>query len=261
MKKLKIISLNTWKGDGTYTKRLELMGRRLKKLRPDVLCLQESMQSADHVFDTACYLAKRLEMESFFAKARLKKRICEDQIVTCYSGLAILSSLQVLEHKIYALPGTKEDPERIAQYILLQCGEKKIVITNVHLTHLKDAKSLRLEQLRTISRFPFKKMKYDAWLLCGDFNCDWSSSELQTWRREFVQEVSDCYLSGGGGLPATTLVGSPDCRIDYILSLRSADMAEQQFQNAEIVLQRPTVSGLLPSDHYGVSVEFLLAAK
>jgi endonuclease/exonuclease/phosphatase family metal-dependent hydrolase len=51
---MRIVSLNTWKKEGDYSRRLPLMRDGLAAMAPDVVCLQECF-FADG-FDTAAWL-------------------------------------------------------------------------------------------------------------------------------------------------------------------------------------------------------------
>jgi endonuclease/exonuclease/phosphatase family metal-dependent hydrolase len=71
---IRIITINTWKGDGNYDWRMQLMAMELYNLQPDIVCLQESVRSEDYQIDTAEFLADFLGLEMVYAPARLKSR-------------------------------------------------------------------------------------------------------------------------------------------------------------------------------------------
>ena len=54
---LSLITLNTWKCDGDYPRRLTLMRRELARLDPDILALQEVFVDAESQVGTAATLA------------------------------------------------------------------------------------------------------------------------------------------------------------------------------------------------------------
>jgi len=254
---IKIITLNTWKGDGLYNERLALMAGQLKVLQPDILCLQESLQSLDTELDTASTLARHLDMQCIFTPARKKFRLCEGKELLCYSGLAILTFFEVLDQQVTSLPVDNDDPDRIAMNVLLNIQGTPWVITNLHLTHLQNREQLRLQQLQAMAESPFGHGSTKPRIICGDFNCGRESWEFKQWRSTSEYEIIDCYTSGKGELPGNTFTasdGKSKC-IDFILALRQQTSPTFFTQKAQVVVNQPAQDGLLPSDHFGVCVE------
>ena len=69
---MRIVTLNTWKNEGEYERRLDLMAVGLGDLRADVVCLQECFVGGGS--DTAARLAAALGMRAYPAPARRKLR-------------------------------------------------------------------------------------------------------------------------------------------------------------------------------------------
>ena len=65
---MRIVTLNTWKNEGDYARRLPLMRDGLAALSPDVVCLQECFVADG--FDTAAFLAAELGLHLYAAPAR-----------------------------------------------------------------------------------------------------------------------------------------------------------------------------------------------
>jgi endonuclease/exonuclease/phosphatase family metal-dependent hydrolase len=252
-----IVTCNTWKGDGAYAKRLALAAEQLAQIRPDILCLQESLKAVEKGPDTAAFLAEKLEMDAVFTPAREKVRECNGVgKIPCYSGLALLTTLPVVRQQVTSLGGAEGDPERIAQHFVLLVDGKNLVVTNLHLTHLADHDMLRLNQLAIAAGDPFNDLRIDYRLVCGDFNCSWQ--EMKPWRNSRADRVIDCYQAGNGKMPGGTLVTKPGRRIDHILCIAPSPEAAPACHNAAVVLDKSDASGLLPSDHYAVSVDLSL---
>ncbi|MGD9332471.1 MAG: endonuclease/exonuclease/phosphatase family protein, partial [Desulfobacterales bacterium] len=144
---MRIITINTWKGDGDYPRRLALLAAGLQELAPDVLCLQESLQVPHSGPDTARHLADRLQLNLAWAPSRLKKRHVTGRPRPCFSGLAILSRHPIRQHRRLALPAHRKDPERIAQWIDIAVDHHVWRVVNLHLTHIREAAALRQKQL------------------------------------------------------------------------------------------------------------------
>ena len=269
---LRLITLNSWKGDGNYSKRVELMAKGLKELQPDFVCLQESLRANNPLVDTAGYLGRELDLEVTFGPGRFKMRCIEGDRRPCYSGLAILSRFSPLTSKLTPLLSCAGDPDRTYLSAFFDWHGQPVTITNVHLTHLAKEKGLREKQLQTVligtnlfSEKAPKLGKHDRReralsFCCGDFNWEVGDADILNLQTETGVLLQDCYVKGGGSLPGYTFgfeEGSPS-RIDYIFNLSQKDDQEIIYHNAKVILARRDEDGLSPSDHLGVMVEIEL---
>lgn len=256
----RILTINTWKGDGNYEWRIQMMAQELYGLQPDIVCLQEAVRTADFKIDTAQYLADFLGMEMVYAPARLKQRTIEKAEHFCHSGLAILSASPIETHWFTAIPTCEEDPERLTLTAQLYRNEKLITITNLHLTHIAGRNALRLEQfVQTVTK-NIEATGNSYWFCCGDYNCFLDQTILDAVETKTRPvKIHDCYLDGGGKLPGETLAYSDTApgnnRIDYIFSLVRHSSNSFETRNAKIVLNNPDFEGCYPSDHFGVCVD------
>jgi endonuclease/exonuclease/phosphatase family metal-dependent hydrolase len=142
---VRIVTLNTWKNDGDYARRLPLMRDGLAAMAPDVVCLQECFVAEG--FDTAAWLAAALGLDLHAAPARGKPRRHEGRDLFSTSGLAILARGQAASAR-RTLTSHPADGERIAQILDLVVQERPLRILNLHLTHLRNASALRAMQLQ-----------------------------------------------------------------------------------------------------------------
>jgi endonuclease/exonuclease/phosphatase family metal-dependent hydrolase len=141
---VRVITLNTWKNDGDYRRRLPRMRDGLASLAPDVVCLQECFAAAG--IDTAAWLAQALGFELHAAPARAKIRRHDGRDLQSTSGLAILTRHSGVSASC-ALTSDPADGERIAQRLDLTIDGRPLRILNLHLTHLRDRATLRTMQL------------------------------------------------------------------------------------------------------------------
>ena len=257
---IRVVTINTWKGDGAYASRLAALASQLRLLAPDVVCLQEALKSSDGRFDTAGYLARSLNLQPVYAPARQKIRDVEGERIYCHSGLAVLTSLPVCGSSIARLPSAEQD-ERISLTVEMTVEGGTLVVTNVHLTHLEGADVLRRSQLIAAIEHG-QPLDYSAtWLCCGDFNCTLEEDDLRRTLRSTGWLPFDCYAAGGGEMPGITLPGGdptrPGKRIDYILGLVREEADAFPCAKSRIVLDRQDSAGCYPSDHFGVMVEII----
>lgn len=136
---MRIVTLNTWKNEGLYLRRLQLMGDGLREMAPDVVCLQECF--AAEGFDTAGGLAAELGLVAHEASARRKVRRHQGRDLDSTSGLAILARTQGVADRL-DLASHPADGERIAQRLDLEVEGRPLRILNLHLTHLRGADGL-----------------------------------------------------------------------------------------------------------------------
>ncbi len=262
---LRIVTINTCKGDGYYHRRMQMMASELSMLEPDIICLQESVQSVDFQVDTASYLADVLKMDMIYAPARLKNRAVDKAGFLCHSGLAILSVNSLDDHWLTTIPTSAEDPDRLALSAQLYHGNQLITITNFHLTHLSGMDTLRYEQLATIIEKNADIAEDSCWFCCGDCNFDIDHATFARLGRRTGLQIIDCYLAGGGQLPGGTLVQTNmppnESRIDHIFCLLSEGEQVPELLNGRIILDTPDLEGCFPSDHFGVCVDIFMERK
>jgi len=265
---VKIVTINTAKGDGRYACRLEVLARQLREVQADVVLLQEALSTCDRSLSTAAHLGAALEMHVTPAPARRKPRLVDGRELLSDSGLAILTRRPLLDATVRALPWDPADGQRIAQIALVDHAAGPVLLVNLHLTHLRDAAPLRTAQLDTVLRHPWLGGRSIARLLCGDFNATLDDPELGSlldgsrgW------DVCDAYAAGGGTLPRHTIDPraaldgrTPRTRcIDFIFSLAPDPAEHPTFVGSAIVLDQPdSLTGIYPSDHFGVTTTLRL---
>ena len=173
---MRVVTLNTWKNEGDYPRRLRLMAEGVAALNPDIVCLQECFVGAGR--DTAATLAAALGLRLHAAPARAKLRAHEGRLVRSTSGLAVLGPQQA-RSGVLPLPDDPADGERIAQRLDLTVCGRPLRLLNLHLTHLRGeaAASLRGVQLRTALDWARGDLA-GALVVAGDLNAAAGSPEL-----------------------------------------------------------------------------------
>ncbi|MDR3715500.1 MAG: endonuclease/exonuclease/phosphatase family protein [Puia sp.] len=259
---LKIVTINSWKCDGDYHRRLPVLSGQLKRVNPDIIACQECFFAEEVGADTAARLAAALEMEYSFLPCRRKKREFDGHWVDSYSGMAVLSRFPIVSGEALELSSVPEDPGRKAQRVEIEFLAGRILrITNIHLTHLRGQTALRKKQVAEVCKWAEAVALPGTGavacnLVCGDFNAVLASAELATLKE--LTKAADGYSLGGGPEPRTSLLesfkrGRTLC-VDYIFCLPVAN--RYPFcKDAAVVLNEPdALTGLYPSDHFGISV-------
>ena len=262
MEQIRVMTINTWKCDGNYEKRLTLMAEQLKALSPGVVACQECFSSNEAQADTLKFLAKALNMNACFLPARFRKRIFKDNWVQSFSGLGILSAFQLEALEDYTLPEVPGDePRKLQLAEIVLPGNDKMLIANTHLTHLRNTE-LRKEQASFVAEkvSAFEAYKYKV--VCGDFNAAPGSVELKALVTK--AKAIDCYTAGAGAEPRYSLAEAYDRGIkicvDHIFVLPyPGTNTYPDFVNSAIVLNsKDNEKGIYPSDHFGISTALVI---
>ena len=259
---IRIATINTWKGEGDYERRLSLLAGGLRDEKIDILCCQEAFATDDGRYNTAAVLAKDLGMTCSFSAARRKKRVFQGKRLECTSGMAILTGADtwMLYSGSFSLPETKKDRGRVAQFAVIRKSGNTILVINVHLSHLQNGRRLRRKQVREILSHASLDRSYGAVVLCGDFNTALEEDDLKALRNHAGYRVYDGFLAGGGDSEASTMVTGAIAdrrRVDHIFVLekKKNPVAKLAMKNSRLILNRQDINGIFPSDHYGVALD------
>jgi endonuclease/exonuclease/phosphatase family metal-dependent hydrolase len=247
---LRVLTLNTWKCDGDYRHRLDLMAQGLAHLSPDLVLLQEAFASLEGQADTAAHLAKALSMQVTCAPARLKLRGFEGRPCHSSSGLALLSREPVLAHHVLPLPTDPADGERIAQIVQVQHAGRTLWIAQLHLTHLPQASDLRAAQLDHALQALRQHSDQGPALIGGDFNSGPGRPEFDRllappWdlRNPFEGRIKTTHRSEDGG----------DLDLDHLLL---SGWPMNAVRGAAVTLDpRTAAAGQGVSDHAAVMLD------
>lgn len=228
---MRLATLNTWKNEGRYPRRLALIAAGLAGLDLDVLLLQEAFIGQG--WNTASWLGQRLGLRVSLAPARWKLRLHEGRMMRSASGLAILSR-EVIIPEVLSLSAHPDDGERIAMFA--DVGGGFIRVLNLHLTHLGGpvGDELRRQQLCEALEWAGRDLK-GRLILGGDLNAAASSDCLKAlWIRGTPPVETGSTTHGDG--PA----------IDHLVSLGGSPL------RVERILRLPDSQGVYPSDHCGL---------
>lgn len=242
---MRIVTLNTWKCDGDYPRRLTRMSTGLAALAPDLVALQEVFIAPDLGGDTAAFLAQALGMHKAVLPLRRKQRLVEGRSVESWSGLAVLSREPILAQRVITLPSDPRDGERAALAVDLAWEGLRIILVALHLTHLGDAAPLRRRQWE---RIVAATADVPTVLAAGDFNAT-ADSFLDDGR------FQDCRRHLGL-VPRPTLVGggASDC-LDHIFFSGGGALVPVGCHDA---MTAPNLDAAA-SDHCAVFADFVAA--
>lgn len=271
MTALRVVTINTAKGDFAYARRVSWLATSLRALTPspDVVLLQEALRTHDDrgdAFDTAGVLAEALGLTRVDAPARRKLREVEGITRDTTSGLAILSRYPIVATDVVPLLADAADGERIALLVQLAVGdEARVLLAAAHLTHLRGEamNAMRRAEVATILAHPWFAESFEARIIAGDLNTRLADlPALLAGHEPFA--LADGWVVAGGDGPRATMpvtVSRSDPRavcLDYVLVATRPGETSPTFAEAQLVLDEPSEDGDYPSDHRGVAVTLVL---
>ncbi|HET6253945.1 MAG TPA: endonuclease/exonuclease/phosphatase family protein [Puia sp.] len=236
-----LLTINTWKCDGEYYKRREVLAAGLRQMSftDRVIFCQECFRTIDGEVDTLHYLSTALNIPGYFVPARRKHRSLDGCMTDSFSGLGILTNLPVSSRTTVELPSSLADGGRAVQLLTLELtAGRSMLVANVHLTHLRN-QALRIQQLlRVMQEISASTAHYR--IIGGDLNAEENSTEIQLLKER------------------GPVIDSASHWVDHLLIVRPAVQPYPHFTRAETVLDKPdAVNGLYPSDHFGVHAHLL----
>jgi endonuclease/exonuclease/phosphatase family metal-dependent hydrolase len=258
MKTIKIVSINTWKGEGDYSLRMEHMLDELAALNPDIVLCQECFKSEEIEYDTALMLATHLKMYFNYVPARNKKRQCNGAWILSESGLAILSKFEMGHCKTLVLPMVPGDGSRLVQQVEIKMPQgQRFLIWNTHLTHIETRENYRFHQINHLTTSLANQPEL-PYFIGGDFNAVPDSMEIEYLK--IRGGLNDCFSFFHANNSRHSLVepfklGMNNC-VDYIFCpARFINDQSILIEQASIVLNKKnSQTGNYPSDHFGMQV-------
>lgn len=236
---MRIVTLNTWKNEGDYRRRLRLMRDGLAELSPDVVCLQEVFSARGA--DTARELGAALGFVVHVAPARFKPRVHEGRVAHSSSGLAILTRWPGASCSMM-LPSDPADGERIAQRLDLRIGDRGLRVLNLHLTHLRGADKLRTTQLNRALAWAEEGLT-GGLVIAGDLNATAADAALA----RLALPLRPGTLHGARVGAVGKAAAIDHCELVSPGGWREIDRVRG--------LETPDAEGWLPSDHASVGLD------
>lgn len=237
-----VLTLNLWHDKTDWPKRRALIVAEIRRLRPDVIALQEVLQRPglrNQAEDLAAALGYRAQFVSV-DPADAPRRY----------GNAILTRVDVLAHDMRKLAPL--DDYRTAAHARLALGPKRreIAFYATHLHNDAGGGAIRREQVASLLDF-IDATAHDApTLVAGDFNSNADAPELQALARRYRDAYAQAEPDRARDVAASTTLNPaylPAQRIDHLFY----DPQRFELIQARIVLNRAR-GGVWASDHFGL---------
>ena len=152
-----LLTLNLWNISEPLKPRYQALAAGLKKLRPEIVCLQEVDRDPK---------SGRSQAELVADMCRLNHHVGED-------GLSIISSQPAVRSVIEPLPQMPDDPPRrilLAEFVV---GARRLLVANTHLAYrpkMVEGRRKQAQAALTAIRRHSPEPGDCPKVLCGDFN-------------------------------------------------------------------------------------------
>jgi endonuclease/exonuclease/phosphatase family metal-dependent hydrolase len=165
---LTVVTLNLWHDQHDWPKRLARIVSELRKIRPDVLCLQEVLQNPD-LRNQAETLGDSLNYHVQFASVDGPERPKR-------YGNAILTPHRVLIGNSRNLEPA--DDYRAVAHVRFEWRGRAIDAYSTHLHHTLQGGAIRATQIRHLLAYVDSTRGEGPVVLAGDFNAELGSTEM-----------------------------------------------------------------------------------
>jgi endonuclease/exonuclease/phosphatase family metal-dependent hydrolase len=236
-----VLTLNLWNINEPLEPRYRALAAGLRRLQPDIVCMQEVDRDPKSGRDQADLVADMCGLEHRFAAG----------------SLAVLSSQPALRSSSAALPQFPDDYPRSVLLVEVLVEQRPLLVINTHLAYppaLVEARRVQVETMLAVLKRRYPDSRNIEKVICGDFNDVPESpavSAILSSDHKFLDAFANCRKSGDGCTysprnPYVERSWSLNERIDYI------------FVSAGLVPEECAVvfdgnNGLdFVSDHFGV---------
>jgi endonuclease/exonuclease/phosphatase family metal-dependent hydrolase len=255
---LTVLTFNLHGWEIEWPARLSTIVGELEELRPDVIGLQEVLQTpgTGGVDNSARAIA-----DSLYRRTGIRYEYIFERTHTGWGlydeGLAIMTKHIVLEEGVRNLPVGVFQRKALYCRVLTPAGI--INFFDTHLSHLPGDEPVRVEQVKTMKSFVEERSADGvpaANIVCGDFNAVPTSPPIRNMTEpdsEGVRFLDSWAESNPGESGYTVTAESPNARIDYVF-LKAGERS--RVVDSRLVLNKPGQGGVYPSDHFGVLSTF-----
>ena len=239
---LTVVTLNLWHDQHDWPKRLERIVAELRRIRPDVLCLQEVLQNPN-LPNQAETLGDRLGCRVQFASVDGPERPKR-------YGNAILTP-----HPVLAAGSRNLEPAddyRAVAHVRFAWRGREIDAYSTHLHHTPEGGAIRATQIRHLLAYVDSTRGPGSVVLAGDFNAELGTPEMDLVTARYVDVFRAVHPRATRDEAATynRRFGPDPGVIDHVFVERRAGRLAPL--TCDIVFTTVGTDSVWASDHYGV---------
>lgn len=240
---LSLVTINLYHDKAQWPKRLPLIVAELKRLRPDVIALQEVLQHEtlpNQAQTLADALGYRYAFSSTDPPAQARRY-----------GNALLTRHRIIAQDWKSLEPL--DDSRTALHLRVDIDGRIVNVYNTHLHWTDAGAAIRQKQLAGLLDFIAATGDGAPTVVMGDFNAEADAPELQAMSAQYIEAYATLHPASTTDRKARStlnLAYFEPKHIDQVFLQRGAFEPIE----ARIILDRASAEGVWPSDHYGVQV-------
>lgn len=240
---LTVVTLNLWHDEHDWPKRLERIVREMRRVRPDVLCLQEVLQNPD-LRNQAQTLGDSLGCHVQFASVDGPERPKR-------YGNAILTPHRVLVGEERNLEPA--DDYRAVAHVRFEWKGRSVDAYSTHLHHTPAGGSIRATQIRHLLAYVDSTRGTGPVVVAGDFNAELGTPEMNLLSAHYLDAFRAVHPNATRGQAATynSIFGPDPGVIDHVFVERSG-RAKLRARTCEVIFRTVGADSVWASDHFGV---------
>jgi endonuclease/exonuclease/phosphatase family metal-dependent hydrolase len=240
---LTVVTLNLWHDQRDWPKRLGVILAELRRIRPDVLCLQEVLQHPG-LRNQAETLADSLGYDLRFASVDGPERAKR-------YGNAVLTP-----HRVVASGERDLDPAddyRAVAHVRFEWRGRVVDAYSTHLHHTPEGGAIRARQVRHLVAWVDSTRGDGPTVLAGDFNCEPGTPELEPVEARYRNTFRAVHPRAARAEAATfnRRFGPDPGAIDHIYVARRAPQQLEPVAS-EVIFRTVGPDSVWASDHFGV---------
>jgi endonuclease/exonuclease/phosphatase family metal-dependent hydrolase len=240
---LTVVTLNLWHDQHDWPRRLSVILAEMRRLRPDVLCLQEVLQNpalrnqAETLGDS---LGCHVQFASVDGPERPKRY-----------GNAILTPHRVLVGEARNLEPA--DDYRAVARVRLAWRGREIDVYSTHLHHTPQGGAIRATQIRHLLAYVDSTRGTGPTVIAGDFNAELGTPEMKAITERHVDAFRAVHPKASRAEAATfnPRFGVDPGAIDHIFVERKTATALRPI-GCEVIFRTVGPDSVWASDHFGV---------
>jgi endonuclease/exonuclease/phosphatase family metal-dependent hydrolase len=240
---LRVVTLNLWHDQHDWPKRLNAILAEMRRIRPDILCLQEVLQNPN-LRNQAETLGDSLGCHVQFASVdgpERRKRY----------GNAILTPHRVLVGESQNL--APADDYRAVAHVRFEWRGRTIDAYSTHLHHTPEGGSIRATQIRYLLAYVASTRGDGPTVIAGDFNAELGTPEMKlvTARHLDAFEAVHPKANRAEAVTFNKYFGPDPGAIDHIFVERGAAIRLTPV-GCDVIFRTVGSDSVWASDHFGV---------
>ena len=247
---LTVVTLNLWHDQRDWPKRLGVIVPELRRLQPDVICLQEVLQH-ERLRNQAETLAESLGCHLQFASV--------DSVESAKRyGNAVLTPHRVLSSGTRNLE--PKDDYRVVAHVRFEWRGRAVDAYSTHLHHTREGGAIRATQIRHLLAYVDSTRGQGPLVLAGDFNAELGTPEMDLVTARYVSAFRAVHPKATREESATfnKRFGPDPGEIDHVFTEKKGSQRLRPVAS-DVIFRSPDADSVWASDHFGVVARLSVA--